>query len=125
MVDRYSDTPDRGRLTKGVVMDDQAKPTRAMNRRQFLRAALVTGSVAMVASALPGAALASPRQVAAGQAAGLKTVARNQTLVTVRGGTQGKFIEDQLWNPFIATANHQFGSQLVCEPLAFYSAFQD
>ena len=79
----------------------------------------------MVAAAVPGAAFASPRQVAAGQAAGLKQVPRNQTLVTVRGGTQGKFIEDQLWNPFIATANHQLGSQFLCEPLAFYSAYLD
>ena len=99
--------------------------THSINRRQFLRTALLTGSAAMVASALPASALASTRQVAAGQAVGLKTVPRNQTLITVRGGTQGKFTEDQLWNPFIATANHQTGPQFVCEPLAFYSAFQD
>ena len=106
-------------------MDEEARSTRSMNRRQFLRAAVVTGSAVMVASAVPGVALASGRQVAAAQTVGLKTVPRNQTLVTVRGGTQGKFIEDQLWNPFIATATHQLGSQFVCEPLAFYSAFQD
>ena len=109
-------------------MEEQGrKPTKSsiLNRRQFLRTALATSSVAMVAAAVPGAAFASPRQVAAGQAAGLKQVPRNQTLVTVRGGTQGKFIEDQLWNPFIATANHQLGSQFLCEPLAFYSAYQD
>ena len=88
-------------------MEEQAKPTLSINRRQFLRTALLTGSVAMVAAAVPGAAFASTRQVAAAQVAGLKTVPRNQTLVTVRGGTQGKFTEDQLWNPFIATANHQ------------------
>src|SRR5207237_9890053 len=93
--------------------------------RQFLRAALVTGSVAMVAAAVPGVAFASSQQVAAAQGVGLKQVARNQTLVTVRGGTQGKFIEDQLWNPFIPTANHQLGSQFLFEPLAFYSAYQD
>jgi peptide/nickel transport system substrate-binding protein len=106
-------------------MDEQTRSNQAVSRRQFLRLALVTGSAAMVASAIPGSALASPRQVAAGQTVGLKPVPRNQTLVTVRGGTQGKFVEDQLWNPFIATANHQTGPQFVCEPLAFYSAFQD
>ncbi len=105
-------------------MDEQAKPWQSVNRRQFLRTALVTGSVAMVAAAVPAAAFASPRQVAAAQTGGLPPVPRNQTLVAVRGGTQGKFIEDQLWNPFIATANHQLGSQFLCEPLAFYSAYQ-
>jgi peptide/nickel transport system substrate-binding protein len=106
-------------------MDEQARSSTAMNRRHFLRTAVLTGSAAMVASALPNVAFASTRQVAAAQATGLNNVPRNQTLVIVRGGTQGKFIEDQLWNPFIATANHQFGSNLICEPLAFYSAFQD
>ena len=79
----------------------------------------------MAASVVPGAAFASPAQVASAQVTGLKPVPRDQTLVTVRGGTQGKFTEDQLWNPFIATANHQTGPQFVCEPLAFYSAYQD
>src|SRR5438132_14178241 len=106
-------------------MDEQLRPTHSVNRRQFLRIALLTSSAAMVASAVPGAAFASSAQVAAAQVSGLAQVPRNQTLVTVRGGTQGKFIEDQLWNPFIPTANHQLGSQFVCEPLAFYSAYQD
>jgi peptide/nickel transport system substrate-binding protein len=110
-------------------MDEQVRTTSGMNRRQFLRAALITGSAALAAIAVPnaaiGAPLASTRQVAAAQVVGLKQVPRNQTLVTVRGGTQGKFIEDQLWNPFIPTANHQLGSQFVCEPLAFYSAYEN
>src|SRR4030088_1333869 len=107
-------------------MDEHiAIPRHSINRRQFLRTALLTGSVALVAAAVPGSVLAAPSQVAAAQVTGLKQVPRNQTLITVRGGTQGKFTEDQLWNPFIATANHQTGPQLVCEPLAFYSAYQD
>ncbi|HEY1295788.1 MAG TPA: ABC transporter substrate-binding protein [Chloroflexota bacterium] len=97
----------------------------SISRRQFLRAAALTGSAAVVAASLPGTVFASKPQVAAAQVSGLTPVPRNQTLVTVRGGTQGKFTEDQLWNPFIATANHQTGPQFVCEPLAFYSAFQD
>ena len=55
-------------------MDEQVtnnKHTLSINRRQFLRTALLTGSVAMVAAAVPGVAMASPRQVAAGQAVGL------------------------------------------------------
>ncbi|MBV9170028.1 MAG: ABC transporter substrate-binding protein [Chloroflexi bacterium] len=109
-------------------MDDRrVEPTtNGMNRRQFLRAALVTGSAAMVAAAVPGAALAAETKFAAPAfQQGLAQIPRNQSLVLVRGGTQGKFIEDQLWNPFIPTANHQLGSNFVCEPLAFYSAFQD
>ena len=100
-----------------------ARTIPSISRRQFLRAAALTGSAAVVAASLPGTVFA--RQVATGQATGLASVPRNQTIVTVRGGTQGKFTEDQLWNPFIATANHQTGPQFVCEPLAFYSAFQD
>src|SRR5262249_25877002 len=110
-------------------MDDQARPTTSMNRRQFLKVAVITGSAALAAVSLPGIALGAPvastRQVATAQVTGLKQVPRNQTLVTVRGGTQGKFTEDQLWNPFIPTANHQLGSQFVCEPLAFYSAYEN
>src|SRR5205085_8316966 len=107
-----------------VDMNGKTSPGMSISRRQLLRAALVSGSVAVVASAVPGVAFASTRQTAAAQGSGLKQVPRNQTLVTVRGGTQGKFIEDQLWNPFIPTANHQLGSQFLCEPLTFYSAYQ-
>lgn len=110
-------------------MDDHERPTHSLSRRQFVRGTLLTGAAALAAAALPATVLAAPAaapvQVAAAQATGLKDVPRNRTLVTVRGGTQGKFIEDQLWNPFIPTANHQLGSQFVCEPLAFYSAYLD
>src|SRR5689334_13730272 len=110
---------DRERTRRATAM--------SISRRQFLRSALVGGSVAMVAAVVPGAAFAATErvQVAAAQVVGINQVPRNQTIVTVRGGTQGKFTEDQLWNPFIATANHQTGPQFVCEPLAFYSAYQD
>ncbi|HEY1296364.1 MAG TPA: ABC transporter substrate-binding protein [Chloroflexota bacterium] len=106
-------------------MDDQVQRSYGMNRRRFLRTALVTGSAAMVATALPRAAFAETRFAAPAFQQGLAQIPRNQTLVLVRGGTQGKFTEDQLWNPFIPTANHQLGSNFVCEPLAFYSAYQD
>src|SRR5262249_1456783 len=56
----------------------------------------------------------------------LKQVPREKTLIVVRGGTQGKFTDGQFWNPYPSPAgNHQLGSQLLFEPLAFYSAFQD
>src|SRR5262245_17455595 len=91
---------------KGVRMEERTHSSPSVSRRQFLRAALVTGSVAMAVVANPTGLLASPTQVATSQVIGLQQVPREQTLVTVRGGTQGKFIEDQLWNPFIPTANH-------------------
>jgi len=80
-------------------MDDQANQQHSMNRRQFLRAALLTGSAALAVSTLPSGVFAAPSQVAPAQVIGLGQVPRNQTVVTVRGGTQGKFIEDQLWRP--------------------------
>lgn len=75
-------------------MDDQVQRSYGMNRRRFLRTALVTGSAAMVATALPRAAFAETRFAAPAFQQGLAQIPRNQTLVLVRGGTQGKFIED-------------------------------
>jgi peptide/nickel transport system substrate-binding protein len=69
------------------------------------------------------AATAGPTAAAA--AGPIKEIPRNQTLVMVRGGTDGKFIEYNIWNPFLPAGNHQLGSLYVHEPLAFYSAFQD
>jgi peptide/nickel transport system substrate-binding protein len=78
---------------------------------------------APTATTAPAAAATNtPAPAATGK---LKDVPRNRTVVTVRGGTNAKFTEDQLWNPFIPSANHQLGSQFVCEPLAFYSAYQN
>ncbi len=95
-------------------MTDQGNRLRPMNRRQFLQGAAAVGGVAALAAIASPVAAAStstePVFMAAAQATQLKDVPRNATLVTVRGGTQGKFTEDQLWNPFIATANHQTGA---------------
>ena len=76
------------------------------------------------ATAAPAAAAAAPAEgvTAAG---GIKEIPRNETFIAVRGGTQGKFTEWDQWNPFVPVANHQFGSNLIYEPLAFYSAFAD
>lgn len=77
-------------------------------------------------SAPAAAAAATPAPTAAAIAAGkVKDVPRNRTLVTVRGGTQGKHTEWNIWNPFMVAGNHQLGSQFLYEPLAFYSAFAD
>ena len=52
-------------------------------------------------------------------------VARDDTLILSHGGSDGRFIDHKLWNPYSIGANHQQGSNLIFEPLAFYSAFAD
>ena len=42
-----------------------------------------------------------------------------------QGGTQGKYLDYELWNPYAIGANHQTGPNLIYEPLAYYSAFAD
>lgn len=101
-----------------------------LNRRDLIaRAAGLGLSATAVGAVLSGAtASAAPsaaRLAALGQAAQLEEVPREQTVIAVRGGTQGKFIEAEIWNPFLPSGNHQLGSQLLYEPLAFYSAFTD
>ncbi len=64
--------------------------------------------------------------VASAMAAGeIKDVPRNRTLVTVRGGTDGKHTEHELWSPYVIGSNPQLGGNIIYEPLAFYSAFAD
>ncbi|CAN5496603.1 ABC transporter substrate-binding protein [soil metagenome] len=111
---------------------------RKVTRREFLKYAEVLSFSALLAAcaqpaaapagsaatAAPAAAAAAPAEgvTAAG---GIKEIPRNETFIAVRGGTQGKFTEWDQWNPFVPVANHQFGSNLIYEPLAFYSAFAD
>ncbi len=91
-----------------------------LNRRDLLKRALALG---ISASALAGIMATN---VVPALAQDLAELPREQTLIAVRGGTQGKFTEgDLLWNPFLPLANHQLAVQLVYEPLAFYSAFTD
>ena len=64
----------------------------AASRRDFM-----LSSVALAgALALPAGLLSVAEAVAAGQ---IKDVPRNRTLVTVRGGTEGKHTEYDLWSP--------------------------
>lgn len=58
-------------------------------------------------------------------AAGLKEVPRNRTFKLFGGGREGQFVDHELWNPYAIGANHQTGSNIIYEPLAFYSAFAD
>ena len=46
-------------------------------------------------------------------------------MMTVRGGTDGKHTEQELWSPYVIGSNPQLGGNIIYEPLAFYSAFAD
>ena len=71
---------------------------------------------------MPAGLLAVTQAIAAGE---IKDVPRNRTLVTVRGGTEGKHTEYDLWSPYVIGSNPQLGGNIIYEPLAFYSAFAD
>jgi len=55
----------------------------------------------------------------------LKEVSRDRTLITFLGGSGGRHIDHELWNPYAIGANHQTGPNIIYEPLAFFSAFDD
>src|ERR687897_3817733 len=105
-----------------------------LSRREFMKRAAALGlATAGVGAGLGGqvgtaaatAAAYTPELIALRAAAQVTEVPREQTLVAVRSSIPGKFDEYQLWNPFLPAANHQYGSHMTCEPLAFYSAFMD
>jgi peptide/nickel transport system substrate-binding protein len=106
-----------------------------VSRRQFIKGAVALGlsttaisevlSSPSATQAAAGGAAYTPELIAARAAAQLEEVPREETLVAVRSRQQGKFIDDQVWNPFLATGEHQLGAHMMYEPLAFYSAFED
>jgi peptide/nickel transport system substrate-binding protein len=67
-------------------------------------------------------ATATPAAAASGSA---KQIPRERTLVVIGAGREGQMYDYDLWNPYAVGANHQTGSNLVVEPLSFYSAFAD
>lgn len=88
------------------------------SRREFLWSSSMLVGASVIATGL--------LDVAAAMAAGeIKDVPRNRTLVTVRGGTDGKHTEHELWSPYVIGSNPQLGGNIMYEPLAFYSAFAD
>jgi peptide/nickel transport system substrate-binding protein len=94
-------------------------PASATSAPQPTAAAAPT--TAPAATAAPAAAATTAPAAAASGA--LKEVPRNRTLLVVRGGTQGKYLDYDLWNAYALGANHQTGPNVIHEPLAFYSAF--
>ena len=113
---------------------NEALITGSIDRRTFLKRAAALGMVAAGAGAALGGevgtvaatnAAFTPELIAKRAAAQVPEVAREDTLVAVRSRVKGKFDEYQIWNPFLPASNHQLGSHLTSEPLAFYSAFLD
>ena len=73
----------------------------------------------------PAAAAYTPELIAARAAAQVAEVPREETLVAVRSRHQGKFTDELSGTRSCPPANHQLGSHMMYEPLAFYSAFAD
>ena len=81
-------------------------------RRDVLAVGLASGVAAML-----------PAGVASAQPA---PVPRDRTLVLIKnGGRDGRWVDFELWNPYSIGSNHQNGANIICEPLAYYSAFAD
>ncbi len=60
----------------------------------------------------------------------MKSVPRNRQLLLIWGGAggvgaAGRYVDHELWNPYNPGTNHQNGTGILHEPLAFYSAFAD
>ena len=89
--------------------------TARLSRRDFMKAgALVAGAAAL------------PSVRAAAQAPQPKAVPRNRTLIlTWIGSREGRWVDQELWNPYSIGSNHQNGPGIFYEPLAYYSAFAD
>ncbi len=105
----------------------------AMSRRNFMKGAAALGLTAAGATSLEGQvgtaaatnAGFAPHLVAQRLAQGLPEIPREETLIAVRSPAEGKYVEYNLWNPFLPLSNHQLGAHMTSEPLAFYSAFMD
>jgi len=81
-------------------------------RRDLMKTGLAAGALAALAPWVAGPAAA---QSAA--------VPRNRTLTLMGNGRDGRWADFELWNAYSIGANHQNGSNLIYEPLAYYSAF--
>src|SRR5215216_6535303 len=98
-----------------------------LSRREFMKRAAALGLVtagagagfgSQVGTAAATAAAFTPERIAERAAAQVAEVPREQTLVAVRSGAEGKYVGYNLWNPFLPSqqANHQFGSHMTSEP---------
>ncbi len=87
---------------------------KGLSRREFIKAGTLVA----------GAAALTPR-LAIAQTPRPKSVRRNRTLALTFIAREGRWADYDLWNPYAVGANHQSGSGILYEPLAYYSAFAD
>jgi peptide/nickel transport system substrate-binding protein len=81
-------------------------------RRDLLAVGLAAGAAAMLPAGIGEAQTAA--------------VPRNRTLVLIKNGARdSRWVDYELWNPYSVGSNHQNGPNIICEPLAYYSAFAD
>src|SRR4051812_9446212 len=100
-----------------------------LSRRDFMKRAAALGMAtagvgAGLGALVPGSVEATnaaftPARIAERAAAQVAEVPREETLVAVRSGAEGKYLGYNLWNPFLPSnqANHQYGSHMTSEPL--------
>jgi peptide/nickel transport system substrate-binding protein len=114
--------------TAGLTHD---RPWRRTSIRRGLLAMVVAASLlAGCDASTPSSAPASPGASATSSAAstaeaGLKSVPRNRTLMYAHGGSDGKYADYDLWNPYAVGAYFGYGPNVIFEPLAYYSSFED
>src|SRR5947207_7885397 len=82
-----------------------------LGRRDVLKTGLAAGAAALLQWQTAGA--------------DQPPIPRDRTLILVWGGREGRWVDWDLWNPYSIGSNHQNGSNLIYEPLAYYSAFAD
>ena len=84
-------------------------------RRDLMKAGVAAGALTALAPWAGGTAMAEPADVP-----------REKTMTLVwTGSRDGRWVDFDLWNAYCIGANHQNGSNLIYEPLAYYSAFAD
>lgn len=82
-----------------------------LDRRALIKTGIAAGAVGLV----PWAAAR----------ADLPQIARNRTMIVSWGGREGRWVDWDLWNPYAIGSDPQNGLNLIYEPLAYYSAFND
>ncbi len=82
------------------------------------------GSEPAATSASAATATTAPVDDAPGSV-GIADISRDDTFIGYLGGAEGRFVDHELWNPYAIGANHQSGPNIIFEPLAFFSAFDD
>jgi peptide/nickel transport system substrate-binding protein len=77
------------------------------------------------AAAAPTAAPAAAKPAAQPAAGAVKQAPRNRTLILMWAGTEGKYVDHDIWNGYSVGSNHQNGLGLLHEPVSYYSSFAD